>query len=53
MTIGTITLLTVLFFGGTQEYSFLDKLENGTKQFILDKERSNEKAPVFIISGIN
>ncbi len=41
MTIGTITLLTVLFFGGIQEYSFLEKLENGTKQFVVDKERSN------------
>ena len=42
MIIGTITLITMLFFGGVQEYFFIDKLEKGVKQFITDKERSKE-----------
>ena len=40
MIIGTITLITMLFFGGIQEYFFVEKLEKGVKQFITDKERS-------------
>lgn len=42
MIVGTITLLTILFFGGVQQIFFIDKLEKGVKQYVLDKDRSKE-----------
>lgn len=42
MIIGTITFITMLFFGGIQEYFFVDELENGVKQLVIEKERSKE-----------
>lgn len=42
MIVGTITLLTILFFGGIQEYFLLDKLEKGVKTHIEDKDRRKE-----------
>jgi len=42
MIIGTITLITLLFFGGVSEYFLVDKLEKGVKEFVIEKERQKE-----------
>ena len=42
MIIGTITLISMLFFGGIQQYFFVDKLEKGIKQFVEEKDRRKE-----------
>jgi len=42
MTVGTITLITILFFGGVSEYFLVDKLEKGVKIYVEDKERQKE-----------
>ena len=42
MIIGTIALLTILFGGGVGEIFFVDKLEKGIKEFVLDKDRKKE-----------
>lgn len=42
MIIGTITLISMLFFGGVQEYFLLDKLEKGVKKYVEDKDRRKE-----------
>ena len=42
MIIGTIALLTILFGGGVGEVFFVDKLEKGIKEFVLDKDRKKE-----------
>jgi len=42
MIVGIVALFTVLFFGGAQEYFFIEKLEKGVKQFVVEKERSKE-----------
>jgi hypothetical protein len=42
MIVGTIALLTILFGGGVSEIFFVDKLEKGIKEFILDKDRKKE-----------
>ena len=40
MIIGTITLITMLFFG--QEYFLVDKLEKGVKKYIVEKDRRKD-----------
>lgn len=42
MIVGTIALLTILFGGGVGEIFFVDKLEKGIKEFVLDKDRKKE-----------
>ena len=42
MIVGIVALFTMLFFGGAQEYFFIEKLEKGAKKFIVDKDRSKE-----------
>ena len=42
MIIGTIALLTILFGGGVGEVFFVDKLEKGIKEFVLNKDRKKE-----------
>lgn len=39
---GIIALLTLLFFGGPQEYFFIEKLEKGVKKYVIEKDRSKE-----------
>ena len=46
MIVGIITLITMLFFGGIQEYFLLDKLEKGTKIYIEDKDKFAEEAEI-------
>lgn len=42
MIIGTIALLTFLFGGGLGEVFFIDSLEKGVKEYVVDKERRKE-----------
>lgn len=42
MIIGTIALLTILFGGGTGELFFVDQLEKGIKEFVMDKDRQKD-----------
>ena len=42
MIVGIVTLFTILFFGGAQEYFFIEKLEKGVKKFVVEKDRSKE-----------
>ncbi len=42
MIVGILALLNVLFFGGTEEYFFTEKLEKGVKTHIVEKDRSKE-----------
>lgn len=42
MIVGIVALFTVLFFGGVQEYFFIEKLEKGVKKFVIEKDRSKE-----------
>lgn len=42
MIIGLATLITILFFGGTNEVFFLDKIEKGVKEYVEEKDRKNE-----------
>jgi len=42
MIIGTIALISMLFFGGVSEYFLIDKLEKGVKKYVVDKERKKE-----------
>ena len=42
MIVGIVALFTVLFFGGPQEYFFIEKLEKGVKKFVVEKDRSKE-----------
>lgn len=42
MIVGTIALISMLFFGGVSEYFLIDKLEKGVKQYVVDKERRKE-----------
>lgn len=42
MIVGIVALFTVLFFGGGQEYFFIEKLEKGVKQYVVEKDRSKE-----------
>ena len=42
MIVGIVALFTVLFFGGAQEYFFVEKLENGVKKYVVEKDRSKE-----------
>ena len=42
MIVGIVALFTVLFFGGTQEYFFIEKFEKGVKKHVVEKDRSKE-----------
>ena len=42
MIIGTIALLALLFGGGTGELFFVDQLEKGIKEFVIDKDRQKD-----------
>jgi hypothetical protein len=42
MLIGLATLISVLFFGGVNEYFLIDKLDKGAKKYVVDKERKKE-----------
>ncbi len=42
MVIGTIILLTILFGGGVGEIFFVDKLEKGIKEYVMDKDRQKD-----------
>lgn len=42
MIVGTITLITLLFFGGVQEIFLIDNLDKGVKEYVLEKERRDE-----------
>jgi hypothetical protein len=42
MIIGTIALLVMLFGGGTGELFFVDQLEKGIKEFVIDKDRQKD-----------
>lgn len=42
MIIGSITLITILFFGGVSEYFLIDKLEKGVKEYVVEKNRQKE-----------
>ncbi len=42
MIVGIVTLFGMLFFGGSQEYFFVESLEKGVKEYILDKDSSKE-----------
>lgn len=42
MIIGIVALFSVLFFGGAQEYFFIEKLEKGVKKYVVDKDRSKD-----------
>jgi len=42
MIAGTIALLTFLFGGGSFEIFFVDQLENGVKEFVVEKDRQKE-----------
>jgi len=39
---GFVTLFAVLFFGGMQEYFYIEQLEKGVKQYVLDEDRSKD-----------
>jgi len=39
MIVGTIALITMLFSGGVNEIFFIDKLEKGVKEFVIEKTR--------------
>ena len=58
MIIGTITLITILFFGGVQQGFFINKLEKGIKTYITEEDRRKEiqvdlKASKEIIKAFN
>ena len=42
MLIGIATLFTMLFFGESQQYFQINKIEKGVKTYVQDKERSKE-----------
>ena len=42
MIVGIVALFSVLFFGGAQEYFFIEKLEKGIKKYVFEKDRSKE-----------
>jgi uncharacterized protein YlxP (DUF503 family) len=42
MLIGLATLISVLFFGGVNEYFLVNKLEKGVKKYVVEKERKKE-----------
>lgn len=42
MIIGLVTLFATLFFGGSQQYFFIEKLEKGVKEYVVEKERKKE-----------
>lgn len=42
MIVGTITLLTMLFFGGINEMFLIDKLEKGVKEYVIEKNRQKD-----------
>jgi hypothetical protein len=42
MIIGTITLITILFLGGTPDYYLVSGLEKGVKQYVIEKERKKD-----------
>ncbi len=42
MIIGLVTLFATLFFGGSQQYFFIEKLEKGVKEYIEEKDRKKE-----------
>ena len=41
MIVGTIALISMLFFGGV-EYFLMDELEKGVKTFVVEKDRRKE-----------
>lgn len=42
MIVGTLTLITLLFFGGVQDYFLVAELEKGIKEYVIEKERQKE-----------
>ncbi len=42
MIIGTIALLTLLFGGGGLDFFFVDNLEKGVKEYVIEKDRKKE-----------
>ena len=42
MIIGLATLITILFFGGANEIFFIEKLEKGVKEYVVEKDRKKE-----------
>jgi hypothetical protein len=40
--VGIFTLISLLLFGDAQQYFFVENLEKGVKEYVVDKERSNE-----------
>ncbi len=42
MIVATITVIALLFGGGVNEIFFIDKLEKGVKEYVIDKERQKD-----------
>ncbi|QTN37875.1 hypothetical protein HZ996_01550 [Cryomorphaceae bacterium] len=42
MIVGLLTLFSILFFGGSQEYFLVEKLEKGVKEYVIEKDRKKE-----------
>ena len=42
MIVGTVALLTILFFGGVNEAFLIDKLEKGVKEYVVEKEKQKD-----------
>lgn len=53
MIIGTITLITILFLGGTPDYFLVKNLDKGIKQYVDDKERKKGLLAAFKVEKKN
>jgi hypothetical protein len=42
MIVGTLALIALLFSGGVNEIFFIDKLEKGVKEYVIDKDRQKD-----------
>lgn len=42
MIIGLLTLFSILFFGGSQDSFFVEKLDKGVKKYVLEKDRKKD-----------
>ena len=42
MIVGIIAIFAILFSGGTNEAFFIDKMEKGVKEYVIEKDRKNE-----------
>ena len=50
MLIGLATLITILLFGGGQDYFLVMNLDKGIKKFVVEKERKKEILAEFKIA---